>query len=242
MWTFGSSGVNVYSPDGSAVHRHVPPEAVCEEPAGYTGGGGPSSHCRFYDVVSDGKKYVWAAVARGVSTVDVFDIDTGAIVGSFASCHSPNNLEYHPLRDEVWVRCSDIDVNSTDPTHLDVFSASTPNGEIQTNILVKERALKEGLSSSGYSVINPDLGDIGYLTDGEQPNLFKIDLSTKDVIDSIELPPVAHGLYEAVYSQVNKHIFVRAQMCCTCGTENADRDSCGRSPGYPVSPTTGFSA
>ena len=66
--------------------------------------------------------------------VDVFDIDTGAVVGSFEHCLSPNNLKYHPLRDEVWVRCSEIDGNSTNLTHFDVFSASNPSGEIQTNI------------------------------------------------------------------------------------------------------------
>jgi len=242
MWSFGKSGVFVFSPDGSKQHSHVPAEAVCEEPAG-SDGGWSSSVCRFYDIVSDGKKYVWAAAERGQSMVDVFDIDTGAVVGSFEACLSPNNLEYHPLRDEVWVRCGEIDVNSTNPTHLDVFSASNPSGEIQTNILMQERALKEGLSSSGASVINDDLGDVGYLTDSSQPYLFKMDLSTKTIIDKIEMVPASHGLYEAVYSEVNNHIFVHAQMCCTCGSEDSDLESCGRSgTGYSVSPTTGSSA
>ena len=133
MWSFGKSGVFVFSPDGSKQYSHVPAEAVCKELAG-SDGGWSSSVCRFYDIVSDGKKYVWAAAERGQSMVDVFDIDTGAVVGSFEHCLSPNNLKYHPLRDEVWVRCSEIDGNSTNPTRLDVFSASNPSGEIQTNI------------------------------------------------------------------------------------------------------------
>ena len=130
-------------------------------------------------------------------------------------------------------------MNSTDVTQMDVLSASNPSGAVQTNILMGERALEEDLSSHGYSVIHHDLGDVGYLTDDSNPNLFKIDLSTKDVTDTIVLPPVAHGLYEAAFSPVNKHIFVRALMCCSCGTTDSDIESCGRSPGYPVSPTTG---
>ena len=57
--------------------------------------------CSFYDVVSDGKKYVWGAVSRGVPKIDVFDIDTGATVGSFETCNTPRDIEYHPLRDEI---------------------------------------------------------------------------------------------------------------------------------------------
>ena len=66
MWSFGKSGVFVFSPDGSKQYSHVPAEAVCEELAG-SDGGWSSSVCRFYDIVSDGKKYVWAAAARGQS-------------------------------------------------------------------------------------------------------------------------------------------------------------------------------
>jgi len=245
LWTFGKNGVHIYSPDGSVQHRFIDPEVICGpvKESNYTGGWSSSTSCRFSDIVSDGKKYVWAAVSRGVSTVDVFDIDSGAIIGSFATCKSPNSLEYHALREEIWVRCSDLDVESTDPTHLDVLSATNPSGEIQTNILVDERALRERLSSSGYSVINDDLGDVGYITDDAQPYLFKVDLSTKKITDRIEMTsPKPHGLYEAAYSKVNGHVYARAIMCCTCGTPESDKESCGKGAGSPVHPTTGSSA
>mmetsp|Transcript_24099 Transcript_24099/g.33878 ORF Transcript_24099/g.33878 Transcript_24099/m.33878 type:complete len:315 (-) Transcript_24099:283-1227(-) len=238
MWIFGESGVYVYSPDGKEQKSHIDSEQICESKEDFDG---PSyQYCRFSDIISDGKKYVWAAVNRGIPTIDLFDINTGSIVGTFESCHSPSSLEYHPLRDEIWVRCTDIVENSTIHTNLDVLSASNPSGEIETDILVKARALEEGLSSNGKSVIDNTLGDVGYITDMDLPSLFKVDLSTKSIIDTIEMTPPSNGLYEVAYSQVNKHIFVRSQICCTCGFEGADLgDSCGRRPGYNVTPTTG---
>jgi hypothetical protein len=242
MWAFGESGVYVYSPDGNEQRNHVESSKVCNNDPNYSG---PSyGRCSFYDIVSDGKKYVWAAVARGASKIDVFDIDNGAVVGSFETCSSPSKLEYHALRDEVWVRCSDVVQNSTTlDTNIDVFSASNPTGETQVDILLKDRALEEGLSSSGHSVIHHSLGDIGYLTDSELPYLFKLDLSKKSIVSKIDMLPNSHGLYEAAYSPVNKHIFVRSVLCCSCGFEGADLgDSCGRRPGYDVTPTTGAHA
>lgn len=241
MWAFGSAGVHVFSPDGSTELHHVPPEDVCQEAEDYDGSY-RNRKCRFYDVVSDGKKYVWAATERDTPMMDVFDIDTGAIVGSFEACMSPNKLEYHPLREEIWARCGDLDVNGTDPTHLDVISANSPGGQIKTNILVQERALEAGLSSSGSSIVHPDLGDIGYLTDDNLPGLFKIDLSKKDVVGNIPMSPPSNGLEDAVYSEINGHIFVKATFCCTCGSLDADKEDCGRYEPSPVSPVSGKSA
>ena len=240
MWLFGKDGVYAFSPDGSEQRSHVTQSQVCEDADTFTG---PSyRYCRFNDIVSDGKKYVWAGRSEGIS---VFDIDTGGLVGTFPACESPTDLEFHALRDEVWVRCSGIDVNATDPTHLDVIPASNPGGQVQTDILLKDRALGEKLTSRGYSVVHHTLGDVGYLTDDSSPHLFKIDLGSKEIVETIELAtPAPHGLYEAAYSPYNKHIFVRALMCCTCGSATADVESCGRNnaPGYPVSPITGKGA
>ena len=127
-------------------------------------------------------------------------------------------------------------------SNLDVFSATNPSGDIQTDILTKERALEEGLSSKGHAVVDNSLGDIGYITDSELPYLFKIDLSQKAIMDKIELFPPANGLYETAYSKVNKHIFIRSVVCCSCGFEGSDVESCGSRGSYPVSPVTGPSA
>jgi len=241
MWLFGVDGIFIYSPDGQELKVKHEPSRICGPKEEHEG---PSHrYCRFSDIVSDGKKYVWGAIDRGKPTIDVFDIDTAALVGSFDTCANAERIEYHSLRDEIWVRCSSSDNEVSSQSNLDVFSASNPSGDIQTDILAKERALEEGLSSRGYAVIDSSLGDIGYLTDSELPNLFKIDLSQKTIVDKVELSPLSNGLYEAVYSPVNKHIFIRSVVCCSCGFEGADLgEECGRSPGAPVSPVTGSSA
>ena len=236
MWLFGEKGVNVYNVDGTELKNHLDASEICGPKAEYEG---PSwGYCRFNGMVSDGKKYVWAAVNRGKPVIDVFDINTGSVVGSFDTCDSPDNLEYHPLRDEIWVRCSDVDVNSTSPSNLDVFSASNPTGDVLVNILMKDRALTENLSSEGSTVVDNSLGDVGYLTDMELPSLFQMDLSEKTITDKFELTPVSYGLGDAVYSPVNKHIFIRSIQCCSCGFEGADLESC-RGESYNVTPTTG---
>lgn len=234
---FHRKGLAIYTADGKELKKTVDPERICLDKPGYVSTSGWNSHCRFYDVVSDGKKYVWAAVSRGVSKINVFDIDTGDIVGAFETCADPSGLEYHALRDEVWVRCYDVDDDSEEKTLLDVFSASSPSVNVQTDILWRT----DGLSSRGVSVIDKTLGDVGFLTDRDLPYLFKIDLSEKKILDRIAFPE-AHGLYESAYSSVNKHVFVRSQVCCTCGSPSADRESCGRGSGSLVNVTTGPNA
>ena len=238
MWVFGQSGVAVYSPDGSERKNYIAPEYICDKEPAYTGTGFHIP-CRFYDIVSDGKKYVWAAVARGINKIDVFDINTGAVIGNFETCFSPNTLEYHPLRDEIWVRCFDINENVTSASHLDVFSASSPSVNIQTDFLLRDDAKTEGISSRGHTIVHSTLGDVGFLTDRDLPHLFKVDLSTKSILKKYEMPDSVHGLYESAYSPINKHLYIRSQVCCTCGFEGADKVSCGRSPGSNVTVTTG---
>ena len=100
--------------------------------------------CSFYDVVSDGKKYVWGAVSRGVPKIDVFDIDTGATVGSFETCNTPRDIEYHPLRDEIWVRCSGTnseEVHDETETYIDVFSVTSPGVDTVANVLLTSNSM-----------------------------------------------------------------------------------------------------
>lgn len=242
MWTFGKTGLYVFSPDGKEQKNHLPGDKVCRNVAGTD----LKSYevCRFYDVVSDGKKYVWAAVDRGVPKIDVFDINTGSIAGSFQTCMSPSDLEYHALRDEIWVRCyaSDNDSNSDKPTKLDVFSASSPNVEIQTNILLDDSISGAKVTSDGNSVIHHTLGDYGFVTDATLPNLFKIDLSERKLLSQFNLDPKVYALNGAVYSPVNKHVYVRSQVCCTCGSEDSDVSKCSDRDKANVTITTGQNA
>lgn len=232
MWHFGRNGLNIFSPDGGTLVKELGADTVCHNTTGY-GGSGWRIRCDFYDVVSDGKKYVYAAVARGVAKINVFDIDSGNMVGSLPSCESPNDLDYHSLRDEVWIKCYDVGGISS---FIDVVSASGISADIETNI-----TLVDSDYSRGYLVTDPTLGDVGYATDRESPNLYKIDLSERKVMDDGKIPvPVAHGLEQIVYSKVNGHIYARSTVCCTCGFEGADMGpDCGRYGGRNVTVTTG---
>ena len=235
LWVFGGDGLTVYNKDGSNVINSHPATAVCHMAAGYRGQE-PSLSCSFYDVVSDGKKYVWAAVSRGVPKIDVFDINNGALVGAFETCAAPRDLEFHPLRDEIWVRCSSANDHHA---YMNAFSATSPSGSSASRILSKENTT---LSSYGYTTVDDSLGEVGYSTQWNHPGLFKIDLGAKEVVDEFEIPGVS-GVYESAYSPLNMHIFMRSQNCCTCGFVGSDLgEDCGRYGSELISPTTGNQA
>jgi len=235
LWVFGGTGMNLYSPDGATNLVSTPKEEICHNVTGYRGEGFELS-CNWNDVVSDGKKYVWAAVSRGVSKIDVFDINTGAVVGSFETCMSPRDLEYHPLRDEIWVRCQSVDPDNEFGGYMEVFSASAPTADLTSTIDLTGNST---LSAYGYSVIDNSLGDVGYATVWNQPTLYKIDLSEKKVLQTFDIP-LAYGGFQVAYSRVNQHIYVRASVCCTCGFEGSDMgEDCGRYGSANVSITTG---
>jgi len=228
--------MSIFTPDGSKKLKSTMPEEICHNVTGYRGGEFEIS-CSFHDAVSDGKKYVWVAVSRGVTKIDVFDIDTGDTVGSFETCMTPRDLEYHPLRDEIWVRC--MSVSDEFGGYMDVFSAASPGADTFANIDLTGNST---LSAYGYSVIDNSLGDVGYATVWNDNHLFKIDLSERTVLDSFEIP-LAYGGYEVAYSRVNHHIFVRASVCCTCGFIGSDLgEDCGRYGSSNVTITTGPSA
>ena len=97
MWVFGDNGVYMFSPDGKEEKNFIESEKICDPKEEFTGKS--YMYCRLNDIVSDGKKFVWAAINRNDPTIQVFDIDTGSLVGNFKTCSSPTSLEYHPLRD-----------------------------------------------------------------------------------------------------------------------------------------------
>lgn len=171
-------------------------DKVCPNTTG-CGGSGWRVRCNFYDVVSDGEKYVFAATARGVAKINVFEIDTGKIVEAVPTCESPNDLDYHSLQDEVWIRCRD---QNKDGSYLDVVSASGLSSDIATNITFTG----DDVSSRGYISTDPSLGDVGYATDRDSPLLYKIDLRERKAMDDGKIP-LANGVEELAYSKANGH-------------------------------------
>lgn len=227
MWVFGDTGLRVYSPDGKEVLKSLTANEVCHPVTGHRSDNdrleeGNSLRCTFWAAVPDGKKYVWAAVARGVPKIDVFSLDTGDLVGSFETCNNVQRMEYHPLRDEIWVRCGAV--SQSTESYMDVFSASSPSATIDTRVLVKENTTHSGW---GHFAIDPSLGDVGYTTTWGEPYIYKVDLSAKNILSKIDAPAV-WGVYDLAYSRVNQHMYLRTLVCCTCGFEGADKADCGR--------------
>jgi len=224
MWMFGANGVSVFNPDGSEEVKTIEADKVCRNVT--SSSGSSRIRCDFYDVVSDGQKYVWAAVASGVPKIDIFRIDTGDLVGSFDTCGSPRDLDYHPLREEIWVHCGDF--SDVEASHMDVFSAVAPSAPISTTIKLHDNT---ALRSSGKLEVHASLGDVAYSTVTGHPTLFKIDLAERRVLEEFNLAsdnPKFHGVYDIVYSPVNGHLYARSEVCCTCGFEGADRLECGK--------------
>lgn len=223
MWVFSPNGVQVYTPDGSQEVASVPPEQACHEIGTAEK---PNRRCYWADVVSDGHKYVWATVWRGHDVVDVFHMDTGKLIGSFGTCGSPRDLSYHHLREEIWVHCSDF--SDMEASHMDVFSTQSPSSAAQTRVMLHNNTEAR---SYGKLVTDETLGDMAFSTVYGQKYIYKINLAEKIVEKSITMDdgnPKFSGLYEIAYNPKNMHLFIRSQVCCTCGFLEADTLECGR--------------
>jgi len=93
--------------------------------------------CAWKGVVSDGSNNVWATNTNAGSFVEVFDIDRGLLVATFPTCEFPWNIDFNPLRSEVWVHCWSPNEKLGDDGHIDVFSTAT------TSLDMKQIALGE---------------------------------------------------------------------------------------------------
>jgi len=79
--------------------------------------------------------------------------------------------------------------------------------------------------------VDETLGDIGFATVYGENYIYKIDLANRLVEEQINVGdnnPKLNGLYEMAYSPVNQHLFLRTQVCCTCGFVGADNLECGQ--------------
>ncbi|KAG7372845.1 hypothetical protein IV203_033569 [Nitzschia inconspicua] len=232
MWSFGArSGVNVWSVDGQSLLRsHTPADLpMC----GPTDASNDVPVCSFFAFASDGHEYVWAG-AFGPDRVDVFDIDTADYVSYIPTCSTPLDLDYHPHRKEMWLQCAGTNEDTADG-HLDVFSTNTLSANFDlVNLNVTGR-------SYGRQVLDSSLGIFGYTTVFNQPFLYKIDLAMRKIDKRIPLE-LSSGAYDMAYSPLNRHIYIRSRVTCTCGDETKDIVSCGQFGGGTVDILTGPSA
>lgn len=220
IWVFGETGVHIYSPDGERVLNHMPNTDICRFEVD-TRTGDASQKCSFQDAVMDGKKYVWATNSQDGHFIEVFSMETGVHVASVPTCTSPYFLEYLPLREEVWVRCWRSNIPE-DEGHIDSFSVNSLSAiHLQVNLSgIQERG-------NGMFVLDSSLGNKGYSGSLSSQELHEFDSNTKQLTRVHELPMVS-GLYNMAYSHVNQHLFLRAYVCCSCGTPQSDRVECPR--------------
>lgn len=215
MWHFSPDGLTIYSVDGSKVLRAHRKESLCKPYTGYSGR--ISTDCYYFTQASDGHKYVWAGSLAGSNKVEAFDIDSGDYAGYIPTCSTPLDLEYHPSREEMWLRCA---ANGANSGEIDVFSSNSLSADFE------HIHLNDTRRPYGRIAIHSDMGPYGYVSAYDQAYLSELDLSTKQVVARHELPK-SKGSYDMTYSPVNSHVFTRGRVCCSCGFSGADLTECG---------------
>jgi len=214
MWHFSADGVTIYSPNGDVLKKH-PKKMTCRE---YMGRGDVmSSDCGYYAWASDGHKYVWAVNMAGDDHVQAFDIDTGDYAGYVNTCNTPIDMEYHPARREMYVRCAQS--NEAYPGEIDVFSSATLSSDLP---MIK---FGDTVRPYGRLAVHSAMGPYAYSLAYDQSYITELDLSSKSASATYDIPD-AYGGYDTTYSPVNNHLYFRVRVCCSCG-EDGDVESCG---------------
>mmetsp|Transcript_6422 Transcript_6422/g.7450 ORF Transcript_6422/g.7450 Transcript_6422/m.7450 type:complete len:236 (+) Transcript_6422:750-1457(+) len=143
---------------------------------------GMELYCLLYDTVSDGKKHEWAAISFGVSQIDVYDINYGAVGGSFEPCMTPRDIKHHPHRDEKWFCCMAIEDESEG--YMELFPAASPsaNTVASVNLTGNNTWSANRYSMNDNTCIDNRTGDIDYAIVWNQHTLYKIKLNDHVVI------------------------------------------------------------
>jgi len=232
MWHFSPDGLTIFSVDGSKVLKAHRKESICKPYMGWRGE--MSYDCYYFTQASDGHKYVWAGSLAGINSVQAFDIDTGDYAGYIPTCSTPLDLDYHPSREEMWLRCAQEDTDDGHEGEIDVFSSNSLSSDFE-HVWLNATSRPYGRIS-----VHSSMEGYGYVSSYNLPYLAEIDLSTKEVSATYDLPK-AQGSYDMTYSPVNNHVYMRGRVCCTCGFPGADNEECGRYVSQ-VNVTTGPSA
>jgi len=231
MWVMGDAGLAIYSPDGATVFKETPAIDICHEVAtSYKDPDGPKSvSCSWGDVVSDGKKYVWASVSRGAEVLNVFSIDTGDMVATVPTCNRVFDLDYHAGRDEMYVRCMSADPE--DPEIIGQVESFSTTSFATTRRSIELNGRNQTERAYGHIVADGVLGDTAYTTITDLGAVIELDLSSNVAVNEWPIDGMS-GAFDIEFSRVNKHLFFHARVCCTCGFSGADVESCGKySPG-----------
>lgn len=229
MWHFNPDGLSIFAPNGNLLKEH-PKKMLCPEYASWDGS--ISTDCYYFSYASDGHRFVWATSMAGDHHVQAFDIDTGDYAGYLDTCSTPIDMEYHPVRQEMFVRCAQEDPEGGNPGEIDVFSSATLSSDLP---MIRFNATRRPY---GRLAVHSSMGPYGYSLAYDQAFVSEMDLSSKEISATYEIPD-AYGGYDATYSPVNQHLYFRSRVCCTCNSTDPDVESCGRGPGKPVLVQTG---
>jgi len=217
MWHFSGDGLTIYSVDGSKVLKAHRKESLCKPYMGWRGE--MSYDCYYFTQASDGHKYVWAGSMAGTHSVHAFDIDTGEFAGYIPTCSTPLDLDYHPAREEMWLRCAQENTDDGHEGEIDVFSSNSLSADFD------HVYLNATMRPYGRIAVHSSMEGYGYVSSYNLPYLAEIDLSTKEVSATYDLPK-AQGSYDMTYSPINNHVFMRGRVCCSCGFSGADYEEC----------------
>ena len=210
IWHFNADGLVLFSPDGTEL-MHPPHNTahICP-PWDRTRSGVTTmvNTCIFYDIMSDGHRYIWTAGATDDSRVKLFDLDTGHYVGYWPSCHQPIDFDYHPGHREMYAICYDNSVA--------VYSVDAVGVEDWARI-------DTFAGGAGHIVMHDTLGSVGYVVSPYDP-LSLVDLSSRTLFNGGTFfeHPGAFGFDFATYSPVNQHLYLRVTVSCACGFAEAD--------------------
>ena len=216
----------MFSPDGTEI-KSLPHTQVCKlsEPSSQGGGRrlqgggsrGPSQDCGFRDVKSDGHKFVMASNSQAGSWIEFFSITTGLHVASVPTCASPYLLDYAPHREELWVHCWTSD-DEDKPGHIDIISTAA------LGLDHKEFAIDTiGSHGHGDVVVDASIPNLALGFTLDNNHIFHLDVHTREVIGGTEVPK-ASGFYRSSFSPVNRHLYARAYVCCSCAEATPPAD------------------
>jgi len=241
MWLFSPEGLTIYAPDGEVKKAH-PKKMICQGSSP-----GKENDCYYFTYASDGHRYVWAGnFGNGIDAghnVQAFDIDTGDYAGYLETCSTPLDLVYQTARREMYLRCAEEDLEGGSPGEIDVFSSATLSSDLPV-----ARFNMTGMGRQyGRMSLHSSMGPFAYSVAYKHSYVTEVDLSNKNISAKYDIPK-AYGAYDMTYSPVNKHVYFRVRVCCTCPDPNStatefDAASCGRSGvGTPSLVQTGPSA
>jgi len=191
VWIFNNrknkkkSSIQIYNPAGDTLHATIPESHYCPPTDD-----DKAPVCNIHSVVSDYKRYVFAASSShsdaSKSKFHAFDVNTGGIVGIFNndclwksnndrhhnSRRKRNGLSYHSLQNELWSHCyspsSLVDDENTCETHVwsvqDSYPQLSSSSKKNIRVVNKNNTVNKLLIDDESYVIDPQtLGTAAYV-------------------------------------------------------------------------------